>query len=182
MSNQDDIYLIEPTAEWEREFVSMAEEYRAAGDDIYRDAIEDFAAYLLLLKNSARSIDLAPGRVPADVFCLVHARRILGRSSLRHYLTPDLEHEGGHIGYSIRPSERRKGYGTLILALTLDKARMRGLKRVLLTCDTDNLGSARIIEKNGGLLAGSGISHRSGKPISQYWIELTNTYDASTTP
>ncbi|HEX8476579.1 MAG TPA: GNAT family N-acetyltransferase [Pyrinomonadaceae bacterium] len=178
MSNQDDIYLIELTAEWRREFVSMAEEHRAAGDDIYRDAIEDFDAYLRLLKNSALGINRPPGRVPAETFCLARDRRILGRSSLRHYLTPDLEHEGGHIGYSIRPSERRKGYGTLILTLTLEKARERGLKRVLLTCDTDNVGSARIIEKNGGVLAGSGISHRSGKPISQYWIELTNSGDA----
>ena len=97
---------------------------------------------------------------------------IVGTSQLRHTLTPDLEHEGGHIGYNIRPSQRRKGYGTRLLGLLLGKARGLGLQRVLLTCDTDNVASARIIEKNGGRLDSDGISGKSGKPISRYWIEL----------
>jgi len=97
---------------------------------------------------------------------------ILGESRLRHSLTPALEHHGGHIGYVIRPSQRRKGYGTLILALTLEKARALGIQRVRITCDTDNTGSVRIIEKNGGILSAQVISERSGKLISQYWIDL----------
>ena len=72
----------------------------------------------------------------------------------------------------IRPSQRRRGYGTRILALTLDKARLLGLERVLVTCDDDNLGSARIIEKNGGLLASKGLSTSSGVLIRRYWIAL----------
>jgi len=91
---------------------------------------------------------------------------------LRHQLTPALEHEGGHIGYDIRPSARRRGFGTLILALTLERARILGLARALLTCDTDNTASARIIERNGGALAARVVSNRTGKLISQYWIEL----------
>ena len=97
---------------------------------------------------------------------------VLGESRLRHRLTPALENEGGHIGYAIRPRQRRKGYGTCILRLTLEKARDMGLDRVLVTCDTDNLASARIIEKNGGALAGYGISPQSGIQVSQYWIDL----------
>ena len=110
--------------------------------------------------------------MPENTFWLVLNSRILGRSKLRHWLTPELEHEGGHIGYDIRPSERRKGYGTLILELTLKRAKSLGFGRVLLTCDTDNVASARIIEKNGGKHSGQAVSNRSGKPISQYWIEL----------
>jgi predicted acetyltransferase len=85
---------------------------------------------------------------------------------------PALEHHGGHVGYAIRPSERLKGYGTRLLALTLDKAREMGLGRVLVTCDTDNFASVRVIEKNGGVLENQVISNRSGKMISRYWIAL----------
>jgi predicted acetyltransferase len=102
---------------------------------------------------------------------LVSGQHVIGQSSLRHHLNPSLEREGGHIGYNIRPSERRKGFGTMILSLTLEKAKGIGLTRVFVTCDTDNVASARIIEKNGGRLQGQVISERSGKLINQYWIE-----------
>lgn len=150
----------------------MAEEYAQAGDARYESALEDFDAYLRSLSDGARGIGLSPGRVPHSTFWLTSGRQLLGRSSVRHQLTPDLEDEGGHIGYDIRPSERRKGYGRLILRLTLAEARRLGLRRALLTCDTDNVASAKIIEANGGRLHGRGVSKRSGKPISRYWIEL----------
>ncbi|MGL5811000.1 MAG: GNAT family N-acetyltransferase [Nocardioides sp.] len=67
-------------------------------------------------------------------------------------LNERLRRHGGHIGYSVRPSRRYRGYATRALALTLDRARQRGLGEVLLTCDDDNLGSIRVIERNGGVL------------------------------
>jgi len=111
----------------------MAEEYKAAGDRRYESVPEDFSTYLEHLSNASRGVNLSPGIVPESSFWLVQNNRLLGRSKLRHWLNPVLEHEGGHIGYDIRPSERRKGYGTLILDLTLDKDRSRGLRSVLLT-------------------------------------------------
>ena len=164
--------LIAPTEELREEFLTMAMEYSSAGEDRYESAMVDFKAYLGSLFDGARSIGLPRGLVPFSTFWLATGRRLIGRSVIRHHLTPDLEDEGGHIGYDIRPSERRKGYGTLILRLTLEEARRLELKRALLTCDTDNVGSAKIIEKNGGRLAGQGVSKRSGKLISRYWIEL----------
>ena len=134
---------------------------------------KDFGAYIQKLAQEAEGLDLPPGMVPMNTYWLTNsAQAILGMSALRHYLTPALEHHGGHIGYVIRPSQRQKGYGTLILAHTLVKARLFGLKRVRLTCDTDNIGSVRIIEHHGGVLAATMISERSGKNISQYWIDL----------
>jgi len=150
----------------------MAGEYYAAGEERLKSALEDFPAYLRGLTDGARGVDLPPGRVPYTTFWLASGRRLIGRSTIRHRLTPELEHEGGHIGYDIRPSERRKGYGTLILRLTLGEARRLGLGRALLTCDTDNVGSAKVIEKNGGRLQDEAVSKISGKPISRYWIEL----------
>lgn len=170
--NQQIISLVEPTAKLEAEFLAMANEFRAAGDDLYDSEIDDFSGYLGRVSKRSRAEDLPPGRVPENEFWLVSGDRVIGRSKLRHRLNPALEREGGHIGYDIRPSERRKGCGTLILKLTLEKAKDSGLSRVLLTCDADNLGSAKIIENNAGILSGRAVSEKSGKPILQFWIEI----------
>jgi len=168
---------VKPTAELEDEFRALAEDYVAEADErscaYYRKILADFPAFLHRLADDESGVELPPGWVPHTLFCLVrNGKDIVGQSDLRHHLTPELEIEGGHIGYNIRPSERRKGYGTLILALTMEKAREMGLTRVLVTCDTDNIGSAKIIEKNGGVLASQGIDERTGKHKSRYWIEL----------
>jgi predicted acetyltransferase len=98
--------------------------------------------------------------------------KLVGRSDLRHRLNPALEIIGGHIGYDVRPSERRKGFGTLILKLIMEKARKIGLSEVLVTCDTDNIASAKIIEKNGGKLEKQIIYEKTGKLVSHYRIQL----------
>lgn len=170
--DQREISLIEPVVKLEAAYLAMANEFLADGDLRYESALDDFSAYFERLLTSARGENLPPDRVPESEFWLVSSNRVLGRSKLRHRLIPALEHEGGHIGYDIRPSERQKGYGTLILKLTLLKAKDLGLSRVLLTCDADNIGSIRIIENNCGALSGKAISKKSGKPILQYWIEL----------
>ena len=170
--------LLEPTQALKDEFLSMAAEFQAEGA-IYSHhdrARNDFGAFLDEMCAYAQGIGLPAGHVPMTTYWLVredeHGKTILGESRLRHYLNSALEVEGGHIGYAIRPSARRQGYGTHILALTLEKARRMGLRRVLVTCDTDNIASARIIKKNGGVLNGLVISPRAGRPISQYWIEM----------
>jgi predicted acetyltransferase len=170
--SQREISLVEPNIKLEAAFLTMANEFLVAGDERYKSALKDFSAYFERLLKMARVENLPPDRVPGNEYWLVSGNRVLGRSTLRHWLIPALEHEGGHIGYDIRPSERRKGYGTLILNLTLEKAKDLGLSRVFLTCDADNIGSAKIIENNGGVSSRRAISERNGKPILQYWIEL----------
>ena len=170
--NINEARLVEPSEELKPELLAMAEECAAAGDERFREVIENFSGYMRGLERYEKGIDLPPGDVRNSTFFLVHGERVVGHSALRHQLNPALELEGGHIGYTIRPAARRRGYGTLILALTLERARSLGLERALLTCDTDNTASARIIETNGGRLSGQAVSQRSGKLISQYWIEL----------
>jgi predicted acetyltransferase len=170
--NEQEVTLVALTEELREGFSAMAEEYLAVGEDRYKDALGDFSAYLRRLSDALRGIGLPPGTVSYSAFWLVAGRHLLGRSTVRHHLTPALEYEGGHVGYDIRPSQRGKGYGTLILKLTLGEARRLGLRRVLLTCDTDNPASAKVIEKNGGVLQDTAISRNSGKRISRYWIEL----------
>ncbi len=166
------ISLIEPTEEWKTEFLAMAQELQAAGDERYKSALENFPVYLEQVLDCARGIKLNTDRVPENEFWLVDDGKVVARSKLRHRLNPALEDEGGHIGYGVRPSERQKGYGTLILKLTLEKAKDLGLDKVLLTCDTDNIASAKIIEKNGGKLAEQAVSNKNSKQISRYWIEI----------
>ena len=117
--------------------------------------------------------NLATGRVPQSIFWLVrNEQRILACSRLRHTLNTFLEQVGGHIGYDVRPSERRRGFGTQILRMTLDKARDLGLKQVLVTADSPNVASWRIIEKNGGVLHGEELSQHTGQLLRNYLIEL----------
>ena len=169
----DTLRLVEPTTDLEAAFRDMAAEWRASGIDRFGDALGDFAAYVQALEAQKDPDNVPPDWVPSTTFWLVTADgRVVGTSRLRHWLVPHLELEGGNIGYDVRPSERGKGYGTALLALTLEKARDLGLDEVLVTCDTDNVPSVRIIEKNGGRLVGQGISDESGKLVNRYRIAL----------
>jgi predicted acetyltransferase len=173
----EEVTLVAPQEKFQWQFLAMVEEFRTAGENRHESLPElvtrGFGSYIRHLHDMAEGKRFLPGFVPSTTFWLVvNGTKVVGESHLRHYLTWALKNEGGHIGYAIRPSERRKGYGTRILALTLEKAMGLGLERVLVTCDTDNVASARIIEKNGGIFQDQSISKRSGKPVSRYWIEI----------
>ena len=169
--------LVELERKHEAQLTSLFEDFQAARQEGFLSDWEraqgDIAAYVQRLQDFSQGVGLKKGVVPESTYWLVKdGTTFIGFSRLRHRLVPALEHHGGHVGYAIRPSERRKGYGTRLLALTLDKARERGLDRVLVTCDTDHVASVRVIEKNGGVLENQVISTRSGKRISRYWIAL----------
>ena len=74
------------------------------------------------------------------------------------------------VGYSVRPSERRKGYATCMLRMVLQEARRIGLPRVLITCDEDNLPSRRTIERNGGKF--ERMTQDGGAALRRYWMDL----------
>ena len=170
--------LVQPTVTLREAFSNMAEDYRINGggqvDGVFELYSNDFPGYVRQLVGNAYIRDSRGVRVPATTYWLYRPddRVLLGVSRLRHHLTPALKREGGHIGYSIRPTERRKGHGTRILELTLEKAREFGIFEVLVTCDTANIGSARIIQANGGVFENEVISERTGNPVSRYWITL----------
>jgi predicted acetyltransferase len=172
----EELALIQPRLDMEAAYRAMAADFTSAGETMRSGGLQDFAGYVRRARTRALGHELPPGWVPCTTFWLVRdGTVVLGSSSLRHELNADLEYEGGHIGYAVRPSERRKGYGTRLLALTLGEARRLGLARVLVTCDRENVASARVIERNGGVLVGSVISrydYRFGKPVSRYWIDL----------
>lgn len=97
--------------------------------------------------------------------------RVLGMANLRHELNDHLLQFGGHIGYSIRPTERRKGYGKLQLKLALDVLKEHGVERVLVTCDDSNKGSYKTIEACGGVLDNK--IEKDDMLVRRYWIDNT---------
>jgi predicted acetyltransferase len=121
-----------------------------------------------LLSLDAPDAELPEGWVPCTHFWIVDGdgpgREFVGYLALRHALTPRLLEEGGHIGYSVRPSRRREGHASRALAAGLREAGCLGLERVLLTCDEDNVASRRTIEGAGGTYEDS----RNG--TRRYWI------------
>jgi predicted acetyltransferase len=164
--------LVEPSERWESEFLEMAAEWNTFGETRYAAALNDFRAYLRNIESGRREA-LPAGKVPSTEYWLEDGGNIVACVRLRFRLTAGLEQEGGHIGYDVRPTMRRRGYGTHLLRLALPVLREHGIRRVRITCDEDNIGSATIIEKNGGVLSGTGISAESGKRVRQYWIELS---------
>jgi len=173
---QATIRLAAPSLELEAAYQACEAEFNAQGEVFLGVAANDWPTYVTRCDEEAHGIVRIPERVAQTVLLLARETpeqvTLLGVSKLRHTLTPALEDIGGHIGYSIRPSERGRGYGSLILALTLEHARALGLSRVLLTCDTSNIRSARVIQRNGGVLTSEGYSSLRGARVSRYWIAI----------
>lgn len=121
-------------------------------------------------------IDIPPERVPSSMLWLVNDDEFIGCTDIRHHLTDRLLMSDGHIGYEVRFSKWNKGYGTKLLAMSLKYAKEKfHFDRVLVTCDEDNIASARVIEKNGGVWENTietvdddGKKHMT----KRYWIDL----------
>ncbi len=155
---------------WESNFV-----FAHYFDSLARGKFNRFPA---LLDEIEQGINLPPNHVPSTLlFAFEQSGKIVGRVSIRHVLSPELLRIGGHVGYGVVPSERRKGYATEILRLTLEYLRLEhgSLSKILVTCDDDNTGSIRTIESNGGVLENILVAPdlRVGK--RRYWISLRST-------
>ena len=154
------IELVKLTPEYKTQLFDMLTEWKEDIEQnhtnqspwmIFRNDFHDFDYYLenLEIKEGA-----ANGWVPdTTLFCLDKDRNIfVGAVNIRHYLNEGLLRSGGHIGDGIRPSERRKGYATAMIGLALKECKKLGIDRVLMCCDKENVGSAKSIQKNGGVL------------------------------
>lgn len=112
--------------------------------------------------------------VPATQFIYVREEdnRVVGMLQIRHYFNEGLRLYGGHIGYSVRPSERRKGYATAMLRDALPHCRELGITDVLISCLTDNEGSRRTILANGGVYESTVHEPELDRDLERYWIHL----------
>jgi predicted acetyltransferase/nicotinamidase-related amidase len=136
-----------------------------------------FAAYVDTLERRRRGLDLDGRLVPSTFVVADVGGEIVGRSSIRHELNEFLAHEGGHIGYGVLAEHRRRGYATEILRQSLAIAAAHGVDRALVTCDDDNVGSAAVIERCGGVFESHTVGE-SGKPMRRYWIDQDPTAPA----
>ncbi|MGG7163617.1 GNAT family N-acetyltransferase [Clostridium ihumii] len=144
------IRLIEPNKKYLKSYIEAYDEYE--NNNVQTYAFDDARSYDIFLKydNYKNEKNLKPNRVGANYFWLVDDEKefFIGEISIRHKLTDELLKYGGHIGYGIRYSEWNKGYGTFMLKLALEQAKIMGISKVLITCDDDNFSSAKIMEKN----------------------------------
>lgn len=152
----------------------MMEEWCAAKETIVPYSIRridyhDFEAYINGFKEEDAGL---PGFVPASTyFCLDTERDLfVGAVNIRHSLNEELLLSGGHIGDGVRPSERRKGYATKMIELSLAKCKKLNIDQVLLVCDKTNAGSAKSILKNHGVLENE--IEVDGVIKQRYWITL----------
>src|SRR5512142_2814428 len=164
------VELSTPTVRVRRSFLAAMAEFRSEGRGSPADLtmigyeIREFGhawaatpggfpRYVQWLVAQAREESPRPeGYVPSTTLWWVEADEYLGRIAIRHRLTPYLREAGGHIGYDVRPSARRCGHATNMLAAALPVARSLGIESALVTCDVDNVASRKVIEKNGGIL------------------------------
>jgi predicted acetyltransferase len=171
---QTDLTLRLPRQDEEEEFMRA---HRATSPEIpgflhyYKEGMP-FSRYLELLAEQERGVNLPPNHVASTFLFAFVETRIVGRVSIRHSLNAFLQRVGGHIGYVVVPEFRRRGYATTILRLSVQIAREKlGIDRILVTCDDDNIGSIRTIEKNGGILENVVSGPDLDKPKRRYWIE-----------
>lgn len=168
------IKLVKLSYEYKQQLFDMMDEWLLVEQDfspymIRRNDYHDFDYYLANLEIKKEQ----DGRVPdSTFFCLDTDRNIfVGAINIRHYLNEELLYTGGHIGDGIRPGERRKGYATAMIGLGLEECRKLGITKVLMTCDKDNIGSAKSIMNNGGVLENEVME--DGVLEQRYWITLS---------
>ena len=169
------LFLAEPSVIYRDSFIQSVYEFQAEGRQQHYDLnslTNDFSSFVQGLLDQKDQTKLKPGRVPSSDFWLIDDNEFIGRLSIRHELNEFLLKMGGHIGYEIRPSKRKQGYGTQILRLGLEKARESGLQRVLVTCDEDNIGSKKIIEHNGGQFENAIEMEGDTVKKLRYWIDI----------
>lgn len=135
-------------------------------NDAYNISKDEFVKYLQKKHDSSQGINLKPNRVPSTEFILYINNNPVGIGRVRHYLTEELLNHAGHISFAIAPEFRGQCYATILLKSLLEQAKMLNLSKVLLTCNENNIGSYKTIEKNGGKLD----RIHSGERF--YWIDL----------
>lgn len=167
------LYLKFPTLDDKEKWLEYAKERREENNSNNIGWEPSFEDGLKRRIKDAKGEDLTEGRVPSLYYFLMDGDRILGNVSIRNSIdTDDLSNYIGHIGYGIRQSERKKGYGSLILKLALEKCEELGLENVMVTCKEDNIGSSKVIEKNCGYLKEIKYVEEEKSNFKIYWINV----------
>ncbi len=170
--------LIEPTLEYAAQIRAYRREFLDSGESMDGTGelrrCESPEAWIASCEAGKHPETAPPGRVPATQYLFVREadRKVVGMLDIRHCFNDFLRQYGGHIGYSVAPSERRRGYATQMLRMALPKCRALGIDRVLITCVRGNEGSRRTILNNGGHYESTVYEPDEGVFLERYWIDV----------
>lgn len=170
------VFLITPTTDLQEEYLDFYTEWKDSGETMIPWVISKdpshFTTMIQELLDAHNGISIPENWVPDSTYWLVtNENKIVGAVNIRHSLTDHLFNAGGHIGYGIRPSERRKGYATKLLKLSLEKTKELNITKALVVCDEVNTASEKTILHNGGIRDEDYIVE-DGNIVRRYWIEL----------
>lgn len=169
--------LVQPTIDYKDDILKYQQEFKATKEVIHGSSslhnFEDFDEWFEKVQNSDNLERIPHGFVPATQFLSVNDQnKIVGMVNIRHYLNEYLIQIGGHIGYSVRPDERRKGVAKWMLKESLAFLKEKGVERALITCDVDNIGSRNTILANGGVFESTVHDEHDDIDVERYWIEI----------
>ncbi|GMQ60532.1 GNAT family N-acetyltransferase [Vallitalea sediminicola] len=168
------IKLVEPSIVYRESFIEFIEDVKETGYEsyeLYTKAEKDFNEFIKDLLDSSKGINIPEGWVPCSSFWLVdNVGEVIGVIRIRHSVDSEFLQMIGHIGYEIKSTHRKKGYGSKLVELGLLEARKLGLEEVIITCDENNIGSKRIIEKFKGKYIKSFFDDESESNVLQYRV------------
>lgn len=181
ISKVDELELVFPTIEHREQVEEYLQEffengeYEIAGDGGL-DRIKDFDKWLRKIQNDLSEDNIEDNRIPATLYLTIRKsdNKIVGNVQIRHKLNEKLLLYGGHIGDSVRPSERRKGYATEQIRLALIKCKELGIRNVLMDCNKTNVASRKSIINNGGVLENE--VYVNNELIQRFWISLKKRF------
>lgn len=183
----ESFYFEKPSIKRKKEIIEFLDEFVKYGSDINGsgslDKIYDGYTFEEALDMCLRLEDeeyaKSVGKCPGKTFLLVREddNKIVGTINLRWNLTDAMLKFGGHIGYGIRPTERRKGYNKINLYMVLKVAKKIGLDRVMLDCNVNNIGSDNTIKSLGGVLERTEVDPSDNKLTNVYWIDVDKSLD-----
>ena len=172
------IYLRAPEPEDEAQVWAYRQAFLDRGESVHGSCglggYESYAAWMSALADRERAETTPPGLVPASTFLAIREGdgALVGFVNIRHSLNEHFLNFSGHIGYSVHPAERRKGYAGEMLRQALRHGReVLGLERALVTCDRENEGSRHTILSQGGVLEDE-RHEANGRLVQRYWITL----------
>lgn len=172
----DKIILVKPDLSYADEIIKYKEESLAESPVINGsaglDRFSSIEVWLEELKKRSCEDTVPKGLVPSSTYLAVREKDnyIVGMIDIRHYLNEYLTQVGGHIGYGVRKTERNKGYAKQMLKLALEKCKELKIKKVLITCDEDNIASEKVILSANAKL--EDIRNVDGENKKRFWIDL----------
>lgn len=174
----NDFILIRPTSEYASQIIEYRQEFLDAGDSMDGTGplrrFENPEEYIKICAEYEDPTTVPSHLVPATQFFFIRKsdNKLVGMIQIRHRFNDYLEKYAGHIGYSVRPSERRKGYAKEMLRMTLPFCREIGIDKVMITCIDGNIGSEKTILANGGVYEYTIHEPNENKDLKRFWITL----------